>query len=411
MSGGILFLAHRVPFPPDRGDKIRSHHVLKALAELAPLHVGCFAETAADRAAGADLANVAATWCMPSRVKPLPVAGLEAIVRGDPVSLAAFRHAELAAWVGHTLATYPVETIYVFSGQMGQYVPAGWNGRLVVDLVDVDSTKFEAYARDGTFPMAWIEAREARLLRREEARLAARADRTLLVSHAEAALLASRLPAGTVARIAVLGNGIDAAAFDPRRAIPHPALAAPGPHFVFTGQMDYKPNVDAALRAIEVIMPAIRALHPAAQFHAVGRAPAPELLARDGVNGARVWGEVPDVRPFLAAADIVLAPLTIARGVQNKVLEAMAMCRPVLATSAAATGLPGKDGVHFAVADSDQALVERALDLLARREAAEAMGEASRRLVVDKASWPAMLAELPAIVGLESRPKARADAA
>jgi sugar transferase (PEP-CTERM/EpsH1 system associated) len=406
---GILFLAHRVPFPPDRGDKIRSHHVLKALAELAPVHVGCFAETSVDRAAGADLASVAATWCMPSRTKPLPIAGLEAIVRGEPVSLTAFRHQELAAWVTHTLERHSIDTIYVFSGQMGQYVPGGWTGRLVVDLVDVDSAKFEAYAREKALPMSWIEAREARLLRREEARLATRADRILLVSDAELALFASRLPAGSDAKVAVLGNGIDAAAFDPRRVIPHPALASPGPHFVFTGQMDYKPNVDAALRAIERIMPAIRAVHPEAQFHAVGRAPAPELLARDGIDGTRVWGEVPDVRPFLAAADIVLAPLTIARGVQNKVLEAMAMARPVLATSAAATGLPGKDGVHFAVADSDEGLAERALDLLARRGAAEAMGVAARRLVVETASWPAMLAELPGMVGLV--PKARADAA
>jgi sugar transferase (PEP-CTERM/EpsH1 system associated) len=408
---GILFLAHRVPFPPDRGDKIRSHHILRALVELAPVHVGCFAETAADREAGADLANVAATWCMPSRTKPLPIAGLEAIVRGEPVSLTAFRHPEVAAWVAHTIERSQIDTIYVFSGQMGQYVPAGWQGRLVVDLVDVDSAKFEAYAREKAIPMAWIEAREARLLRREEARLAARADRTLLISEAEAKLFVSRLPTGTGASVAVLGNGIDAAAFDPRRVIPHPALAAPGPHFVFTGQMDYKPNVDAALRAIERIMPAIRAVHPAAQFHAVGRAPAPELLARDGTNGARVWGEVPDVRPFLAAAHVVLAPLTIARGVQNKVLEAMAMARPLLATSAVATGLPGRDGVHYAVADGDEALAGRALDLLARREAAESMGDAARRLVVDTASWPAMLADLPEIVGLAPKPKARADAA
>lgn len=408
---GILFLAHRVPFPPDRGDKIRSHNVLKALAELSPVHVGCFAETAADRAAGADLANLAVSWCMPSRTKPLPIAGLEAIVRGEPVSLTAFRHPELAAWVARTLERYPIEAIYVFSGQMGQYVPTGWQGRLVVDLVDVDSAKFEAYAREKAIPMSWIEAREARLLRREEARLAAHADRTLLISDAEAALLVSRLPAGSDARVAVLGNGIDAAIFDPRRVIPHPALAQPSPHFVFTGQMDYKPNVNAALRAIDRIMPAIRAVHPGAQFHAVGRAPAPELLARDGTGGARVWGEVPDVRPFLAAADVVLAPLTIARGVQNKVLEAMAMARPVLATRAAATGLPGKDGVHFAIADCDEALAERAIDLLARPEAAEEMGEAARRLVVETASWSAMLAGLPEIVGHLPRPKARADAA
>jgi glycosyltransferase involved in cell wall biosynthesis len=120
---------------------------------------------------------------------------------------------------------------------------------------------------------------------------------------------------------------------------------------------------------------------------------------------------VPDVRPFLAAADVVVAPLTIARGVQNKVLEAMAMARPVLLTSAAATGLPGQDGVHFAVADSDEGLAQRALDLLARPEWARAMGENARRLVMESTSWPAMLAKLPEIMGHAPRPKARADAA
>ena len=408
---GVLFLAHRVPFPPDRGDKIRSHHVLTALAELAPVHVGCFTETIADRAAELDLAEIAMTWCMPARTKPLPAAGLEAIVRGEPVSLTAVRHPVLAEWVARTLERCEIDTIYVFSGQMGQYVPADWKGRVVVDLVDVDSAKFEAYAREKPIPMRWIDAREARLLRAEEARLAARADRTLLVSNAEAALLVSRLPEGTAANVAVLGNGIDAATFDPTQVGPHGALTSPGPHFVFTGQMDYKPNVDAALRAIERIMPKIRAAHPSAQFHAVGRRPAPELRARDGTNGARVWGEVPDMRPFLAGADVVLAPLSIARGVQNKVLEAMAMARPVLVTPEAATGLPGKGGVHFAVADSDEALVQRALGLLARPDAARDMGEAARRLVVETASWPAMLASLPEIVGLPAHSKARRDAA
>jgi len=408
---GVLFLAHRVPFPPDRGDKIRSHHVLKALAELGPVHVGCLAETAADRAAEFELAEVAATWCMPTRSKPLPVAGIEAIVRGEPVSLTAFRHPELAQWVAQTLERHAIDAIYVFSCQMGQYVPADWRGRLVVDLVDVDSAKFEAYAQGKPVPMRWIDAREAQFLRREEARLAARADHTLLVSHAEAALFVSRLPVGTAANVRVLGNGIDAAAFDPSHVGPHCALVSGGPHFVFTGQMNYKPNVDAALRAIERIMPQIRAVHPTAQFHVVGRAPAPELTARNGLNGARVWGEVPDVRPFLAAADMVLAPLSIARGVQNKVLEAMAMARPVLLTTAAATGLGGKDGMHFAGADSDEELVRRALELLAQPEAAREMGKAARRLVVETTSWPAMLASLPEILGQSYQPKAQLDAA
>jgi sugar transferase (PEP-CTERM/EpsH1 system associated) len=396
---GILFLAHRLPFPPDRGDKIRSHNVLRALAALGPVHVGCFGESVADKAGEMDLAELAETHFMPLRDKPLALAGIEALVRREPVSLTAFWDHALMGWIRRTIARHEIDTIYVFSGQMGQYVPEGWRGRLVIDLVDVDSAKFEAYARNAKAPARWVHAREARLLAREEVRLAARADRTLLISQAEADLFAGRLPAGCEAEITVLGNGIDARRFDPAGLAAHPALVDAGPHIVFTGQMDYRPNVDAALRAVERLMPWIRAVHPNAQLHLVGRAPVPELIALDGMSGARVWGEVPDVRPFLVAADLVLAPLTIARGVQNKVLEAMAMARPVVLTPAAAAGIPGEDDVHFAIAETDEALVGRALALLARPPAARALGQSARRLVVERMSWAAMLASLPAILG------------
>jgi polysaccharide biosynthesis protein PslH len=405
---GILFLAHRVPFPPDRGDKIRSHNVLKALAAQGPVHVGCFAESLADSARQEDLAEVSTSYCLPMRTKLLPMAGIEALARREPVSFAAFRHPHLQKWVRRTLDTCEIGAIYVFSGQMGQYVPPDWRGRLVVDLVDVDSAKYEAYAAEAPWPMSWVHAREARLLRLEEARLARRADRTLLVSEAEADLLASRLPAVSGSRIEVLGNGIDTRCFDPLRSAPHAALATDGPHLVMTGQMDYAPNVGAVLRTAQKLMPRILSRHPGAEFHVVGRAPKAELLALDGVNRTRVWGEVPDVRPFLAAADLVLAPLAIARGVQNKVLEAMAMARPVLLTSEAANGIPGEDGVHFAVADTDDDLVRRALDMLARPEAARKVGVAARRLVIESMSWPALLAGLPGIVGREGE---RRDAA
>jgi sugar transferase (PEP-CTERM/EpsH1 system associated) len=412
VSGEILFLAHRIPFPPDRGDKIRSHHILKALTELAPVHVGTFTETAADRAQERALASLATSYCLVARTKPVPLAGLEALVRNEPVSLAAFRHRAIADFVAKTLRERPVDTIYVFSGQMGQFVPRDWDGHLIVDLGDVDSAKFESYARDAAWPMRRVYDREDRLLRAEEERLARIADHTLLVSDAEAALLRSRLADPSGRRIAALGNGIDFAAFDPAKTAPHPELAAtPGPHLVFTGQMDYPPNVAAVQRVARTILPEIRKTHLAAQFHLVGRAPTAEVRALAGTDGVRVWGEVPAVQPFLVAADIVVAPLTIARGVQNKVLEAMAMARPVLLTSGAATGIDAVDGVHFAVEDSDEGLAARALSLLADRKASKLMGAAARRRVIDTLSWPAMLAPLPGLVCREPKPEGRRDAA
>ncbi len=410
MLGEILFLAHRVPFPPDRGDKIRSHHLLKRLAEIAPVHVGCLAETDGDLAQESELAGIAASHFLARRAKPLPLAGIEALARGLPVSLTAFDHAGLRRWIAGTLAKRPIGTVFVFSGQMGQYIPPDFGGRVVIDLCDVDSAKFEAYGQQGGL-RAWIDRREARLLALEEERLAHRAHCTLLVSEAEAALFRSRLrdPAG--GRIEALRNGIDTAAFDPLAVTPHPELTAQaGPHLVLTGQMDYAPNVAAALRTAERLLPEIRKAHPGASFHVVGRAPVPQLRRLDGQGGVRVWGEVPDVRPFLAAADAVLAPLEIARGIQNKVLEAMAMARPVVLSPEAATGIDAHDGEHFAVGADDLALIDRTLALLQDAAAAGAMGAAARRNVVEHQGWAAMLAPLGGIVGAR-RAEARRDAA
>lgn len=406
--GEILFLAHRVPFPPDRGDRIRSHHLLKALARIAPVHVGCFAEgdrasnrarnRASDQIGESAIAEVAASHCIVPRGKPLALAGIEAVLAGKPVSLTAFRSRKLERWVGDTIALHDISAIVVFSGQMGQYVPADFTGRVVIDLCDVDSAKFASYAADGE--RVWLNTREARLLATEEQRLGHRADAALLISEAEAALYRSCLvdPAGV--NIQVIGNGIDAAYFDPAGAVPHPIIAGlPGPHFTFTGQMDYRPNEQAALWVVEVLMPRLRAHFPTAMFHVVGRNPTGKLMAYHGTPGVQVWGEVADVRPFIAAADAVLAPLQIARGVQNKVLEAMAMARPVVLTPDAATGIAAQDGAHWLIAPPDpKAMTARIAALMADRDAATALGSAARQFVLDHHGWDAMLAPLAELV-------------
>lgn len=401
MSDEVLFLAHRMPFPPDRGDKIRSSHILRHLASLGPVHVATFAEGEADLAQEPVLAGLAASHCLVRRGKPLALAGAEALLRGQPVSLTAFHDPRLAAYVAKVLAERPIAAIYVFSGQMGQYVPADFPGRVLLDFVDVDSAKFDAYAASGHGPRAWIDGREGRLLRAEELRLSRRADCSLFVSDEEAALFASRLPAAERGDhdVLALRNGIDSAGFDPAAVKPEPRLTSlPAPRLIFTGQMDYAPNIAAATRVIENLMPLIRARLPEASFHVVGRNPPAALKALDGRNGSRVWGEVPDVRPWLAGSDIALVPLEIARGVQNKVLEAMAMTLPVVLTGGAATGIGAQHGEHFLVADEDQGLVDAIAALAADPAMAERLGQQARRFVVDQLSWAATLAPLAGLL-------------
>ena len=396
--GDILFLAHRVPFPPNRGDKIRSANLLRKLAKIAPVHVGCFAENEEDRAGAADVEALATSYAVIDRTKPLVLAGVEAVLAGKPVSLTAFHSPRLERWVHETLAEQPVDTIVIFSGQMGQYVPDAFEGRVIIDLCDVDSAKFENYAASGQ--RVWLNSREGRLLAKEEERLACRADATLLISANEAELFTSRLDAPAKANVKVIGNGIDARFFDPQQAQPHPEMATrKGPHFVFTGQMDYSPNETAALWAVEHFLPVVRSRFSEAELHIVGRNPTKALLARKGVAGLTVWGEVPDVRPFLAAATCVVAPLQIARGVQNKVLEAMAMALPVMVTPQAATGIDAEDGAHWLKCEADpQAMCERIEALLADPSTVADLGLAARQFVLDHHDWDAMLAPLEGLL-------------
>ncbi|MBX7481153.1 TIGR03087 family PEP-CTERM/XrtA system glycosyltransferase [Qipengyuania sp. 6D47A] len=385
--GEVLFLAHRVPFPPDRGDKIRSHHLLKALAKLGPVHVGTFGETKQDMAQRPELVTIAKTHALIERAKPLPLAGAEALVKGRPVSLTAFDHEAMRRYVAKTLGNHRIETIFVFSGQMGQYIPDRFAGRVVIDLCDVDSAKFEAYADAGQ--RRWLNRREGALLALEEERLARRADRLLLISENEVDLFRSRLSASTKADLYALGNGIDAQFFDPVQVGLQADLEeGEDPQLVFTGQMDYPPNIAAVGWMIENVMPTLRKTYPRARFHVVGRAPVQSIRDHHGENGVRVWGEVPDVRPFLKSADVVVAPLLIARGVQNKVLEAMAMAKPVVVTPGAATGIDAVDGVHFAIAEPEPAAtLDRIEALLSDDEKRLGMGKAARQFVVERMNW------------------------
>ncbi|WBY17898.1 TIGR03087 family PEP-CTERM/XrtA system glycosyltransferase [Erythrobacteraceae bacterium WH01K] len=401
--GEILFLSHRIPFPPDRGDKIRSHHLLRALAKEQRVHAATFGETDADMAAEADLAAICESHCLVRRTKPLALAGVEAVLAGKPVSLTAFDHRRIRAFIDDTIARRPIDAIFVFSGQMGQYIPGSFGGRVVIDLCDVDSAKFEAYGKKNS-ARAIIDRREGCMLAREEERLAHRADTVILISDKEAGLLASRMEYPAGANIRAIRNGIDTATFDPEQTATHPVLEkATGPNLVFTGQMDYPPNVEAALRMIDDILPRIREQHPHAVFHCVGRAPVASLRNRDGEPGVRIWGEVPDVKPFLRSADMVVAPLTIARGIQNKVLEAMAMARPVILSPEAATGIDAADGTHFVIARGDADFAEAVDRLHCDADLASRIARSARDFVVREQGWEAMLAPLHDIMTGELR--------
>ena len=398
MASEILFIAHRAPWPPDRGDRIRSWHLLEALLAHAPVHVAALADSEADAAtARAKLVPLCASLTIDVRSMGRPEALLRALARGTPASVEAFGSLRVERAVDDLLASGRIGPIVAFSGQSAQFVPPHYTGRLLMDFVDVDSAKFAQQAGDMSplSPMRWVMTREAKRLAAFESASAARADLSLFVSESEAALFRARTGLGPE-RVCALENGIDTVRFDPAgdfAALDFDTRPL-GPLCIFTGQMDYQPNVDAVTHFARDILPALRAEVKAASFAIVGRAPTREVEALAVIPGVTVTGEVPDTRPWLAAADVVVAPLSLARGVQNKLLEAMAMARPVVASSAAAAGIDANDGAHLLVADGAPATVAAVAGLLRDPARRAAMGLAARERMTARYGWDAALAPL-----------------
>ncbi|HEY0148636.1 MAG TPA: TIGR03087 family PEP-CTERM/XrtA system glycosyltransferase [Allosphingosinicella sp.] len=392
----ILFLAHRIPFPPDRGDKIRSFNILEHLSKLTTVHLACFADDEADAAHLTGLREALGGRLGEAHVEvrgtSRAAAGARALLTGKPVSLTLFDSGAMRGFVSRVLAHRDVATVFAFSSQMAQFVPEG--ARLVMDFVDMDSAKFEAYAAQGG-PLASVHRREARRLFAFERETAARAAVSLFVSEAEAALFAARAELPN-ADIRALHNGVDLEFYRPGAVTP---VHAPGrPLIVFTGQMDYAPNADAVAWFAQSVLPQV----PGAHFAIVGRNP-PEAVKRLASERVTVTGEVPDTRTWLEAADVVAAPLRIARGVQNKVLEAMAMGRPVVATPAAFEGIEAQPGRDLLVADTAEEQARAVRHLLSDPSRAAALGAAARARMEQVYSWEARLAPLAELVGLPQR--------
>jgi sugar transferase (PEP-CTERM/EpsH1 system associated) len=406
--GEILFLAHRVPWPPNRGDKIRSHHLLQKLMDCAPVHVACFADDESEKQTGWQRKAELASCEIVVRNKPKWRAGIEALVSGKPVSLSSFESSQISAYVAQVIATRPVDCIFVFSGQMAQFLPPEFDGRVVMDFADVDSAKFESYAAEDTGPMAWINRREGRLLKAFEKHVAERADHSLFVSEAEARLF--RLRSGlSEGHVKAIGNGIDTD-FYSAPAVSPARIENSGPLILFTGQMDYQPNVQAVHSFSNAVMPQILSRFPDACFAIVGRAPSEKVRQLDHKNGTIVTGPVDDIRSWIMAADVVVAPLRIARGVQNKILEAMAMAKPVVASGCAAEGIDAISGEHFLVASSPDDEASLVCQLLTDPERGRRLGEQAQLLIHSQYSWATQLASLPNLCGLSGPAVAEAAA-
>ena len=388
----ILYLPHRLPFPPNKGDKIRAFNVLKHLSIKHQLFVGTFVDDPADYEHIKKLAAYCVDSCVVKQNKlSRRIASAKGLLNAKPLGLVYYESPKLQAWVDQTVEQQKIDTILTFSSTMSQFIDHERFAKLhrVADFCDIDSDKWEQYSKKASWPMSAVFSREARTLLEYERAIASRFNSTLFVNESESELF-KKLAPESAQRIDYFDQCVDAGYFSPAAsfaALPH---TKDEPIFCFTGAMDYRANVDAVLWFVQEVWPAVRKQLLNAKFYIVGTNPAAVIVDLNNVPGVVVTGRVADVRPYIAASKATVAPLRIARGTQTKVLEAMAMAKAIVCSTAAAEGLAESAKACLLIRDDASGFAQCLIALAAQNGS----NERAREIVLRDYSWMSQLRKL-----------------
>jgi sugar transferase (PEP-CTERM/EpsH1 system associated) len=391
----LLFVAHRVPYPPNKGDKIRSYHALRHLAARHRVHLCAFFDDPADLAHEAVLSKMCASVrLIPLNVQVARLRSLAGLADGRPLGLPYYHDRQMRAHIDSLARNRRLDHVFVFSSTMAQYVESLTGATRVLDMCDVDSDKWSQYAQRHRWPLSWIYRREGELLGKSERAYARIFDATLLASNNEADYLRRAAPE-SAHKVHAMRNGVDVEFFDPSRAYETP-FPADHEAIVFTGAMDYWANGDAVTWFAHEVLPSILQRRAKARFYIVGSNPSEAVRRLGELPSVTVTGSVPDVRPYLRYARAVAVPLRVARGIQNKVLEALAMARPLVASKAALEGLDHRPVPSVTLANEP---AEFAAAVIATLEGSVvgATDMRGRQYVCDHYGWEATLGNLDAM--------------
>lgn len=384
----ILFLSQRVPYPPNRGDKITTWRLVDRFRREHEVRCVAFAHDAGDLDAARKLCEMGIeTTPIPHNERAKKLRSLPLFLTRKPLTLGVYGSKELQAKVDELAAW--ADMAYAYSSSMGAFLEPHAHLPRVMHLGELDSDKWRQYSERTRFPMSWVYRREWQTLLEFERRVAYSFTENVLCTPLEEKIFQEQMPG---ASSTVLRNGVDLEAFTPA-----PEKAEAG-HLVFTGVMNYYPNVDGCLWFAKEILPRVRERHPDAHFTIVGSHPTPEVQALEKLDGVRVTGFVDSVTDWAQRAQIAVAPLRIARGIQNKVLEAMACGLPIVGTTSATQGVEGQHERDYIVADDATAFADHTCKLLDDPARAGELGRAARRFVEENYNWETVFAHLDDIV-------------
>ncbi|HTT79713.1 MAG TPA: TIGR03087 family PEP-CTERM/XrtA system glycosyltransferase [Stellaceae bacterium] len=388
----ILFLCHRIPYPLDKGEKIRAFYQLRALAEQHEVDVFSLVDDPEDLLHRVELTKycrrlvLAQIFPWSARLRSLP-----RLLGSMPLTVPYFYSGKLAAAIDEAVRQRVYDRIFVYCSAMAQYIPEEIGIPVIMDLVDVDSNKWRQYATRSKFPLSAIYRREARCLREYERQICEKSACVLVTTEREAELVRQLSP---MIRVHVIPMGVDI------RPLPEPAPDAEtnAPTILFVGAMNYFPNQEAVSFFARQVLPLIRQSIPNARFLVVGRDPGRSIRELAKFPGIEVTGYVADVGPYLAQAHVSVAPFSMAAGIQSKILEALACGLPVVATPRAVQALVKDIADIIETAETAAELAAKVVYFLNDRIAAQRRGMEGRRRVTDAYGWDRPLQQLSELV-------------
>lgn len=391
----ILFLAHRIPYPPNKGDKIRSYHLLKYLSQKYNVYLGAFVDDKQDWQYVEHLQKYTENQLILPRKNHYNAMlnYANAFMQHKPLSNAMYQSTKMQDWVDQLIQTQKVDSVLVFSSSMAQYIQSSHKIQTIVDFVDVDSLKWEQYSQQYYGLKRWIYRREGRTLAKLEKQIAQKIQLSVFVTESEANYFKSRTKLSN--NIISLGNGVDTDYFNPIHDLEDPFPPSNHCKIVFTGMMDYWPNVDAVTWFVDTVVSHLRKQGLRFEFYIVGGNPCRAIQKLHNSNDIFVTGRVADIRPYLKFSDFAVAPLRIARGIQNKVLEALSMDCPIIVSPEALEGIVLPNTRNLSTATNKQSWCQQV------NEHIKQFGQRhyeSHELIKNNYSWQAALSGLDAYI-------------
>ena len=397
----IAYLAHRVPYPPNKGEKIRTFHQIKYLAEQG--HEICvFAPTNSVKDIE-DLSALESAYCKNSFHAPAP--GFSSMITGlvanKPLSVAHFYTSRLQQQFDKYIRDQGVDAVVCTSSSMAEYIfrshePSLKHISLVMDFMDLDSDKWNQYRKIKPFPLSLIYQREAFLISRFEKKIYQFFDSVMFISKNEVDLFVKLV--NDSKKVHVIGNGMDTNTFKPSNNEKRGST----PVFLFTGVMDYLPNEDAVIWFVDNCWENIKLKYPAAEFYIVGMNPSAKVRDLEKYSGVTVTGFVDDITEYYEKSNCFIAPFRLARGVQNKVLQAFACGLTTISTTLGCEGINCEDGKHVLIADSVKDILEKVDWAVSNPNEAAELGKNAARLIKEEYSWESKLSSFEAILGHHS---------